>query len=294
MRIYGLDFTSAPTSKKPITVAKCEFKANTLILRELIDLPDFKQFESFLTQGGPWLAAMDFPLSMPQSWLKAMDWPTSWAESVAWIQQFSLEQFCQHITRYALDKPAGQKQHFRPIDRVAGACSPMTIHYTPVGRMFYQGAYRLLDAGVYVLPFMRNHPLDLSRERVVVEGYPALIARQLAPRQGYKYEKNAKVSNDQKTVKDFARQEMIQKVAANLLASEFGFKVDLNGFQQALYEDSTGDRLDAFLCAIQAAWAYTRRNQYFGIPETEEAGEGWITVPSGLLRPCRPKRNAAD
>ncbi|WP_373531717.1 DUF429 domain-containing protein [Vampirovibrio sp.] len=284
MRIYGLDFTSAPTPKKPITVACCDFTLNQLILRDLLELTDFNQFEAFLNRSGPWLAAMDFPLSLPHSWLQAMAWPTAWADSVSWVHQLSMQKFCQHITTYAQGKPAGQKHHFRPIDRIAGACSPMTIHYTPVGRMFYQGAHRLLNAGVYVLPFMSHQPLDLSRDRIVVEGYPALIARQLCPGQGYKYEKTAKASAAQSSAKDFARQEMIQKLAADLLMDDFGFSVDLNGFQQALYEDSSGDRLDAFLCAMQAAWAYTQRDNHFGIPQAQEAEQGWITAPPYLFR----------
>ncbi len=34
-----------------------------------------------------------------------------------------------------------------------------------------------------------------------------------------------------------------------------------------LIEDASGDSLDAFLCAWQAAWAWTKQDQSFGIPE---------------------------
>lgn len=283
MRLFGLDFTSAPTSRKPITLARCEFDSNVLILRELLALPAFKQFETFLNTDGPWLAAMDFPLSLPHSWLKEMNWPTDWAASITFIRQLSLAEFCQEINKYCLGKSAGEKHHFRPIDRIAGACSPMTVHYTPVGRMFYQGAFRLLDSGVHILPFMLGQPLDLSADRIVVEGYPALIARQLSPCQAYKYENNSG-SPEQRRNRDFARKEMIQKLSSNFLESEFGFTVDLNGFQSELFEDSSGDRLDAFFCAMQAAWAYTQRDNHFGIPQTETACEGWITAPPLLFK----------
>ena len=43
-----------------------------------------------------------------------------------------------------------------------------------------------------------------------------------------------------------------------------------------------GDNLDALLCALQAAWAYTQRKNGYGIPSKSHRGEGWIVDP-GLL-----------
>jgi hypothetical protein len=301
MTIYGLDFTSAPSTKKPIVVAECQFEISALRLQRLLKLTDFEQFERFLSTKGPWIAAMDFPLSMPHGWLEAMAWPTDWAGSVTHIRQLGLKAFCEAINRYCRQQPAGQKHHFRPIDRLAGACSPMTIYYTPVGKMFYQGAFRLLEAGVTVLPFQRNQiqsnqiqsnqsaPLaKADSPRIVVEGYPALIARQLCPKQGYKYE-SPPASAAQKSAKDFTRQEMIQKLGAQWLEADFGFTIDLNGHADTLRQDATGDSLDAVFCAIQAAWAYTQQDKNYGIPHGPEAlaleaQEGWITVPPHFLK----------
>ncbi|WP_303674247.1 DUF429 domain-containing protein [Vampirovibrio chlorellavorus] len=301
MTIYGVDFTSAPSPKKPIVVADCAFHHQTLTLRQCLKLTDFEQFEQFLSTDGPWVAAMDFPLSMPHSWLAAMQWPTDWAKSVRHIQKLSLKAFCQTINDYCRHQPAGKKHHFRPIDRLAGACSPMTIYYTPVGKMFYQGAFRLLEAGVTVLPF-QGHLIQSKQaqgkkgasrakadpHRIVVEGYPALIARQLCPKQGYKYE-SPPASAAQKAAKDFTRKEMIQKLGAQWLEADFGITFDLNGHADTLWQDFTGDSLDAVFCALQAAWAYTQRDANFGIPHATEAlapdaQEGWIAVPPHFLK----------
>jgi hypothetical protein len=46
-----------------------------------------------------------------------------------------------------------------------------------------------------------------------------------------------------------------------------------------LAEDPSGDRLDALLCAIQAAWAWTQRDPGFGLPEHVDPLEGWIFDP---------------
>ncbi len=163
----------------------------------------------------------------------------------------------------------------------------MTIYYTPVGKMFYQGAFRLLEAGVTVLPFQLNQLSQVNPPRIVVEGYPALIARQLCPKQGYKYD-SPPASAAQKSAKDFARQEMIQKLSAQWLEEDFGITIDLNGHADTLRQDATGDSLDAVFCAIQAAWAYSQREANFGIPQTEETQEGWITVPLHFLKQNQP------
>ena len=44
--------------------------------------------------------------------------------------------------------------------------------------------------------------------------------------------------------------------------------------------DRTGDRIDATLCAMQAAWAWQRRASNYGLPDIIDPLEGWIaTVP---------------
>jgi hypothetical protein len=43
-----------------------------------------------------------------------------------------------------------------------------------------------------------------------------------------------------------------------------------------LVADGSGDRLDAAICAVQAAWAATRPG--YGIPADAPAGEGWIAT----------------
>ena len=66
MRIYGLDFTSAPSYRKPITCAVGIITADWLRVEGLIALISFVEFEQFLSQPGPWLAGLDFPFGQPR------------------------------------------------------------------------------------------------------------------------------------------------------------------------------------------------------------------------------------
>jgi hypothetical protein len=43
------------------------------------------------------------------------------------------------------------------------------------------------------------------------------------------------------------------------------------------------DNLDAVLCAIQAAWAYTQRDEGYGIPVECSKDEGWIVSQETLI-----------
>ena len=44
-------------------------------------------------------------------------------------------------------------------------------------------------------------------------------------------------------------------------------------------EDASGDKLDAVLCAIQAAWAWKKRDRRYGRPHSADKLEGWIADP---------------
>jgi hypothetical protein len=69
----------------------------------------------------------------------------------------------------------------------------------------------------------------------------------------------------------------------------FGFDIHFRDEDaNAFVRDGTGDRLDAFLCAIQAGWAYSKRAQNFGISGDCDPLEGWIVDPLLLTRERLP------
>jgi len=46
--------------------------------------------------------------------------------------------------------------------------------------------------------------------------------------------------------------------------------------RDALVDDASGDRLDAVLCLLQAAWAQRQGPPRYGLPEELDPLEGWI------------------
>jgi hypothetical protein len=65
--------------------------------------------------------------------------------------------------------------------------------------------------------------------------------------------------------------------------SRLGVRVAMSHAQRdALVADASGDRLDALLCLVQAAWASTRPG--FGLPADIHPLEGWIVTAEPMLR----------
>jgi hypothetical protein len=114
----------------------------------------------------------------------------------------------------------------------------------------------------------------------VVEGYPALVARKLIGKQSYKSDERGKQTVD----KEMGRREIIGGLRSEVLVSCYGLRVELTDeMAEMLIEDAMGDRLDAVLCAVQAGWAFLRRESGYGLPAGYEI-EGWIVDPGLSLR----------
>src|SRR5688500_16679534 len=59
VRIYGLDFTSAPGRRKPLIVLGCTLEGDSLRVEDSETLTDFGGFEDFLQRRGPWVCGID-------------------------------------------------------------------------------------------------------------------------------------------------------------------------------------------------------------------------------------------
>lgn len=89
--------------------------------------------------------------------------------------------------------------------------------------------------------------------------------------------------NDAAAKQTPARRQARKRMVASLATGDNPFGLAVTGSTQlldSLVGDATGDRLDAVLCAMQAAWAWQRRDDNYGLPMRVDPLEGWIaTVP---------------
>ena len=273
MKIYGLDFTSAPSGRKPIIVLGCRLEDEILSIEDSQTLTDFGGFEDFLRKPGPRVCGMDFPFGQPRSLVAALGWPEGWEGYVGEVGNLSKEAFEDLIRADMATRRPGSKWRYRLADRRSGSSSAMMLFRVPVGKMFYQGAPRLLAAGVRVEPCRRN-----GDDRVAVEAYPAVVARRFLGRTAYK--RDAVPDTPERRS---ARETLLAGLESTTLKETYGFTVQTDTSWKAEFVgDPSADALDSLLCAVQAAWAYQRRDQNYGVPPECDPDEGWIVDPALL------------
>ncbi|QIN83705.1 DUF429 domain-containing protein [Rubrobacter tropicus] len=273
MRVFGLDFTSAPGRRKPLIALRCELVDKVLRVEEDETLTDFGQFEAWLETPGPWVCGMDFPFGQPKGLVEALGWPEGWNGYVGKVARLGKEGFEAAIKADMASRPYGKKWRYRLADRRSGSSSAMMLFRVPVGKMFFQGAPRLLRSGVSVEPCRPN-----GGSRVAVEAYPAVVARRFLGREPYK--RDAVPDTPERRA---ARERLVSGLGSQTLRRAYGFTVAVDEvWRRRFVEEPGADALDSLLCAVQAAWAYTRRHEGWGVPPECDRNEGWILDPALL------------
>ena len=274
MRIYGLDFTSTPSRKKPLILVGCALEGRTLRPESSETLTSFGELEGFLATAGPWVCGMDFPFGQPRSLVEALGWPLSWEGYIGKVSRLSKDEFEDAIKADMARRPPGSKFRYRLADRRSRSTSAMRLFRVPVGKMFYRGAPLLLRSGVSVEPCRPT-----GSGRVAVEAYPAVVARRFLAKRSYKSDERKKQTGEHRE----AREGLVAGLGSEILAEAYGFTVEVDdAWREKLVADSTADELDSLLCAVQAAWAYTKRDEGWGVPEECDRDEGWILDPELL------------
>ena len=268
--LYGVDFTSAPCRRKPITVAAGRDDGKSIRLDALEVLPDWPAFEAFLGRPGPWLGGFDFPFGLPREAVVDLRWPMTWTSLVEHCAALGRQSFREQLDAYRATRPTGKRYAHRAADAPARSHSPLKLVNPPVGLMFLEGVPRLLRAGVS-LPGLH----DADPSRLALEAYPGLLARTIT-RAPYKTDERAK----QTSARRGARETIVAALESG--AHPLGLALSLeSGQRAALIEDAAGDLLDAALALIQSAWSLRAGPPDFGLPREIDPLEGWIaTVPA--------------
>ena len=283
MDIYGIDFTSVPRRKKPITCLHCRLGGNELCVRTSAAWTEFAEFENMLAKPGFWIAGIDFPFGLPRRFVDDVGWPNTWQEYVLHAGSLGKERFEEEIKDYKRAQPDGQKEPRRRTDELAGSLSPLKLYYQPVSKMFFQGAPRLVAAG-FAIPGLQNG----DSKRTAVEAYPGVLARSVTKMTYKQDDPNSQVAEHHD-----ARCRILDELTFGSLKARYGVTVLADVRQRAeLVEDPTGDRLDALICAVQAAWAWLNPERLFGNPQIDPM-EGWIADPQAVdarqMRRHRPR-----
>lgn len=262
--VVGVDFTSRPTPRKPITVARGQRSGDVVQLKTLSQLPGDDAFAQWLAAPGPWVGAFDFPFGLPRELVEHLGWPTQWLPMIRHYASLSRESIRDTFAAFCAARPVGGKFAHRACDAPAGSSPSMKWVNPPVAFMLHAGVPRLIEAGVH-LPGL----LDGDGSRVALEGYPGLLARELIGSRSYKADERARQTPERL----IARKDMLEALEQG--RTRLGLRLRITHAQRDLLAaDPMADSLDAVLCMMQAAWASAQPN--WGKPPDADPLEGWI------------------
>ena len=266
MMLLGCDFSSTPTRRKPIVLAIGTEEGGRVQLSRIENLQTLSAFGDWLRQPQPWIGGFDFPFGLPRELVEHLGWPTTWRECMQHYAGLTRPQIRETFAAYTAARPVGGKFAHRRFDKLAGSSPSMKWVNPPVAYMLHAAIPLLLQAGVHIPGLHEGDP-----QRVALEAYPGLLARELIGRRSYKSDEKAKQTADRL----IARKDLITALEQG--RTRLGLRLKLTHAQHdALAEDASGDSLDAVLCLVQAAWAAQHGAPHYGLPADLDPLEGWI------------------
>ncbi|MGV3573339.1 MAG: DUF429 domain-containing protein [Ramlibacter sp.] len=264
--LVGCDFSSTPTRRKPIVLAFGSVAGGRVQLARLEKLESLEAFAQWLRQPQAWVGGFDFPFGLPRELVEHLGWPTDWRECMRHYAGLTRAQIRATFAGFCDARPAGSKFAHRRFDKLAGSSPSMKWVNPPVAYMLHAALPLLLEAGVHI-PGL--HAGDT--QRVALEAYPGLLARELVDRRSYKSDEKGKQTPERL----IARKDLVTALEQG--RTRLGLRLKLTHAQHdALVQDASGDSLDAVLCLVQAAWAQQHGAPRYGLPADLDPLEGWI------------------
>ncbi len=264
--LIGVDFSSRPTPRKPITLATGSLRGQALQLGPARCFDSLPAFATWLAQPGAWVGGFDLPFGLPRELVQTLGWPTDWAACMDHYASLDRPTIRDTFAAFCGARPVGGKFAHRACDGPAGSSPSMKWVNPPVAYMLHAGVPLLRAAGA-CLP--AHAPGVGDPARVALEAYPGLLARALIGNRSYKSDDRAKQTPERL----IARKDLLEALEQG--RSQLGLRIRLTAAQRdTLADDASGDALDAVLCLVQAAWAAQLPG--WGLPAGVDPLEGWI------------------
>jgi hypothetical protein len=264
--LIGVDFSSRPTTRKPVVVAIGRASEAQVRLEAFERFPSLDAFGHWLAHTPRWIGGFDLPFGLPRALVAALRWPLDWPRCMDHYASLERRQIRDTFATFCAARPAGAKFAHRACDRPAGSSPSMKWVNPPVAYMLHAGM-PLLRAAAAHLPAHEAPVVNASR--VALEAYPGLLAREIVAARSYKSDDAAK----QDDARLLARLAIVDALCEGRTRLALSLALT-DGQQVGLVDDASGDTLDAVLCLLQAAWAAMQPR--WGLPDTVDPLEGWI------------------
>jgi Protein of unknown function (DUF429) len=244
-----------------------------VVLSKLERVETLEAFAAWLAQPQSWLGGFDLPFGLPRELVTTLGWPMNWLACMQHYARLERAEVRDTFAAFCDARPAGQKFAHRATDGPAGSSPSMKWVNPPVAYMLHAGVPALIASGAS-LPGLHVGNADAACQRVALEAYPGLLAREVLGSRSYKSDDKAKQTPERL----IARKDLVHALEHG--QTRLGLRLKLSHAQSdALVNDASGDALDATLCLVQAAWAPTQHDAgapLYGLPLDMDPLEGWI------------------
>ena len=271
--LVGCDFSSSPSKRKPIVIALGSSNQGRVHLQEILRFDTLDAWSQWLKLPQDWIGGFDLPFGLPRELIESLQWPNNWLACTEHFSSMSRDTIRQHFKAFCNARAVGQKFAHRKTDDLAGSSPSMKWVNPPVAFMLHAGVPRLLDAGVTLPGLHTPHQEQMASERIALEAYPGLLARELVGNRSYKSDDKAKQTPERL----ISRKQILQALEMGQTRLDLRLKLT-HAQHDALVADASGDTLDAVLCMVQAAWAelqHIKDHACYGLPVFDSL-EGWI------------------
>ncbi len=256
---------------------------DTVVLQELLEFASLDAWAAWLARPADsaqsaqsaWVGGFDLPFGLPRELVEQLGWPTDWAACMDHYAGLTRQSLREQFKAFCAARPAGGKFAHRATDGPAGASPSMKWVNPPVAYMLHAGLPLLRAAGVH-LPGLQP-PGEGDARRVALEAYPGMLARAVIGRLSYKSDEPAR----QTSQRHQARVQLLAALESGDNPLALRLRIDAEEARNQLLADGSGDRLDAVICMLQAAWAAARHAQgdaLYGLPHDLDPLEGWIVT----------------
>lgn len=256
---------------------------DTVVLQELLEFASLDAWAAWLARPADaaqsaqsaWVGGFDLPFGLPRELVEQLAWPTDWAACMDHYAGLTRQAIREQFKAFCAARPAGGKFAHRATDGPAGASPSMKWVNPPVAYMLHAGLPLLRAAGVH-LPGLQR-PGEGDARRVALEAYPGMLARAVIGRLSYKSDEPVRQTPERHQ----ARVQLLAALESGDNPLALRLRIDAEETRNQLLADGSGDRLDAVICMLQAAWAAARRAQgdaLYGLPHDLDPLEGWIVT----------------
>lgn len=273
--LVGCDFSSSPTRQKNIVIASGSLQGARVQLSHLDRVGSLGGFTDWLHQSKGWVGGFDLPFGLPRELIETLGWPLQWEPCIRHYASLTRAEIRDRFAAFCDARPAGGKFAHRATDVPAKSSPSMKWVNPPVAYMLHAGVPPLLDAGVYFPGLQQTREWD-GTQRVALEAYPGLLARELIGTRSYKSDDKAKQTRERL----IARKDIVHALEMGQTRLQLRLKLS-HAQRDELTDDASGDALDAVLCMVQAAWAwqkYQAGDSRWGLPTETDPLEGWIVT----------------